>query len=179
MSTAVPLPPVSLEEFLARPEREDGQREELIDGEVVVSPNVKADHTEVVRRLSQELLQPLARQGFVILTDFACLLEQRSLPNPDVGVVRKETWDAALRCDWLREAPSLAIAVASPGNRKLQRKAALYLDHGAEQVWIVYPRRRTVTVHTVEETSEARLDESVEFQGCTVAVADLFQGLSS
>ena len=37
---------ITLEEFLSRPEREDGQREELVDGEVIVSPGAKPSHAE-------------------------------------------------------------------------------------------------------------------------------------
>ena len=44
MSTAVLPSEMSLEEFQARPEREDGQCEELIEGELIVSPDPKVDH---------------------------------------------------------------------------------------------------------------------------------------
>ena len=98
-----------------------------------------------------------------------------SLPNTDVCVIHRDRWEAANLDDFLREAPALAVEVASPGNRKLRRKALLYLEHGAEQVWIVYPKTRRVLVMTPEnEDYEARIDESVEFHGVTVLVRDMF-----
>lgn len=172
MSTAVLL--MSLEEFLARPDREDGQWEELIEGELIVSPNVKATHSEIVRRLSRRLAA-LEEQGFVVLTDFACILPQHSMPNPDLGVVRRERWDAALTKEtYLQGPPDLVIEVASPGNRKLERKAVLYQEHCAEQSWTVYPKTRTVTILTAEGSREARVGETLEFHGVTVPVAEIF-----
>jgi hypothetical protein len=38
----------SLHEFLARPDRDDHQREELIDGELIVSPGAKVSHAALV-----------------------------------------------------------------------------------------------------------------------------------
>ena len=168
--------PLTVEEFLARSEREDGCVEELIDGEVIVSPNAKYNHSLIVTRLVKALL-PLEDQGFVVLGEVTCYLDERSLPNPDVAVVRQAVSETALRDGWLRQASELAVEVVSPGNRKLLRKVELYLANGAEQVWLVDPRRKTITVHTVEGFSEARLGESVEFHGCTVPVSTLFEGI--
>lgn len=175
MSTAVLR--TSIEEFLARPEREDGFREELIEGELVVSPNVKRGHSELVRRLYRMLL-PLEEHGFVVVTEFACFLAEasiESLPNPDLGVLPVEQWNAIDSDKWLEQAPELTIEVASPGNRRLARKAALYLEHGARQVWLVFPNSRNVLVYTADgEMRDAGQRDTVEFHGVTVAVADLF-----
>jgi Uma2 family endonuclease len=167
---------VTVEQFLARPQPEDGHFEELIDGAVIVSPNAKIIHTELVGRL-MEFLQPLRQQGFVVRGELACFLEEGSLPNPDLAVIRRDRWQESLQGDWFRQAPDLTVEVLSPGNRKMVRKADLYLQHGAEQVWLVDAKRKTITVFTNEEVAEARLGESVEFHGCTVSVAALFEGL--
>lgn len=144
MSTAVL--PISIQQFLDRPPRTDGLREELIQGEIVLSPNVKRGHSEIQRRISV-LLRPLEQTGYVVLAEFACsFIDQtsESLPNPDLGVVLAEEWNAVDDDAWLERAPALMVEVASPSNRKLHVKAALYLEHGAEQVWSVFPKTRTV-----------------------------------
>jgi Uma2 family endonuclease len=172
MSTAVHL--LTLEEFLARPERDDWQREELIEGELILSPGPKVLHAFVVEQL-RERLRPLKDQGFVVASDFACVLPNASVPTPDLAAVRRERWEeAACKDEWPIESPELAVEVFSPGNRRLHRKAALYLEHGAEQVWIVYPKRRTVSVFTPEGTSEARMGEALEFHGVKVLVDEIF-----
>jgi hypothetical protein len=51
----------------------------------------------------------------------------------------------------------------------------LYLQNGAEQVWIVYRETQTIVVVTQDETREARVSESVEFGGVRLVVAELFK----
>ena len=97
------------------------------------------------------------------------------MPIPDLAAVRRERWEQALGEDaWLEGAPELVIEVSSPSNRRLPHKAAVYLEHSAEQVWIVYPKTQTVSLHTLERTSEARSGESLEFHGVAVEVKEIF-----
>lgn len=175
MSTAVSVPRLlTIEQFLKRPPRTDGQREELIEGEVCVSPNVKRGHTEIVRRLGIAF-RPLENLGYVILTDFACAFMPKrrgqSLPNPDLGVALATEWNAVPNNAWLDRSPALVVEVNSPGNRQLQRKAAIYLDHGAVQVWLVYPQSHRVRVITQDgEDFEVRRGETLEFRGLHIDV---------
>jgi hypothetical protein len=84
---------MSVEEFLQRPELWDGNHEELIEGEIYVSPNAKPRHNVVVDRV-QERLQPLKKQGFVVLGEVACQVNDSSLPNTDVAVIHQDRWEA-------------------------------------------------------------------------------------
>ncbi|MDQ2947467.1 MAG: Uma2 family endonuclease [Acidobacteriota bacterium] len=171
MGSAIGL--LTLEEFLARPDRDDGQREELIEGELVVSPGAKVSHAAIVGRLRASLAL-LEKQGYVLANDFACIIGT-SMPIPDLAAVSQDRWRNAAEHDaWLPGSPELVIEVASPSNRKLHRKAEAYLEHGAEQVWIVYRNTRTVTVVTAEGTTEARMGETVAFHGVRVPVESIF-----
>lgn len=164
---------VTVEEFLARPDREDGQREELIEGEIVLSPEPKPLHAQIVGRL-RDALAPLKQQGFVIEGPFGCQLPD-SLPGPDLGVMRAERWQEAVRNDAYPEgSPDLVIEVQSPSNRQLGRRASLYLEQGAEAVWIVYPKRRTIVVYDQDGVREARQNEQLDFHGVTVEVSAIF-----
>jgi Uma2 family endonuclease len=174
MSTAVQPHGMTVEEFLERPERWDGNHEELIEGEIYVSPNNKPRHSEVVRRIERRLL-PLEQQGFVVLGEVACRVTDSSLPNTDAAVVSREHWEAGGWDNFLRESPALVVEVASPNQmRKLLTKAALYLEHGAEQVWIAYPQKRVVQVLTVDGSREAREGETVEFHSIIIPVSEIF-----
>jgi hypothetical protein len=51
----------------------------------------------------------------------------------------------------------------------------LYLEHGAEQVWIVYRKTTTIFVMTEEDTREARVSEFVEFHDVRVAVGEVLE----
>lgn len=172
MSTAVHHH-ISLADFMARPDREDDRHEELIEGELIVSPGAKFWHAAIVDRI-RERLAPLKQKGYVLANDFSCILGKTSMPAPDLAAVSTKRANHAEDNDgWLDGSPELVIEVASPSNRKLQRKATLYLEYGAEQVWIVYRNTKTVTVMTPEGTTEVRMGETLEFHGVNVAVASV------
>jgi Uma2 family endonuclease len=89
-------------------------------------------------------------------------------------VVRRERMmEAVRRNDWMQGAPDLVVEISSPSNRRLQSKADLYLRHGAEQVWTVYPKRRVAIVSIEDGPREAREGETVEFSGVVLNVRDL------
>ena len=56
--------------------------------------------------------------------------------------------------DWVHGSPELVIEVNSRSNRRLNQKPDLYLKHGAEQVWTVYPKRQTMLVATPDDLRE-------------------------
>jgi Uma2 family endonuclease len=177
MSAAIFPSRITVEEFLLRSERPDGMQEELIDGEIVVSPNTKKLHTEVAANV-YDLLLPLKKHAFTVLGETACRLSDDSLPNTDVSVILRERWRAVAPDDFLPESPALAIEVHSPKNvrSRLLRKVELYLEHGAEQCWIVYPKQRKIVRYFPDGTSEEkRLGDSISFHGCTFEVADVFE----
>ena len=164
---------ISLEEFIDRPDREDNRREELIEGEVILSPGAKVWHAGIVSRL-RDALAPLSGKGYILLNDFACILGSISMPIPDLAVVTEQRFKVAeASADWLQGSPELVVEVSSPSNGKLHRKADIYLEHGAEQVWIIYPKTRTVTVVTPDGSSEARMGETLEFHGVPVQVSEM------
>jgi len=166
--------PITLEEFLARPDRQDTRREELIEGEIVLSPEPKPLHSEIITRL-QKALVPLETLGFVVRGGFSCILPPGSAPGPDLAAIRQERWLEAIRNDaFLQGSPELVIEVRSPSNRQLGRKASLYLQHGAEAVWVVYPKRRAIVNHDQDGARESRENEQLEFHGVTVELAAIF-----
>ena len=173
MSTVVHQ--ITLEQFMARPDREDDQREELILGELVLSPSAKFWHSAIVRRFRLRLAAlESPSHGFVITNDFACVLGKLSMPAPDLAAVSIERANQAEDSDgWLEGSPELVVEVASPSNRNLQRKAELYLAHGAEQVWIVYRNTKTVTVMSRSETTVVGMGEILEFHGVGMTVASI------
>jgi Uma2 family endonuclease len=63
---------------------------------------------------------------------------------PDVSV----TWPDQPVDEWLLGAPMIAVEIASRGNtaEEIEGKVAAYLDEGAAEVWIIYPKTRTMRV---------------------------------
>src|SRR6478672_13346399 len=120
MSTASLPVEMSLKQFQARPPREDGGREELIEGELVVSPDPKADHAYIAE-IIREALRPLLSKGYFIANNSSCVLAPRSMPSPDLFVLSRERMlEAARRGDWIQGAPDLVVEISSPSNGRLQ-----------------------------------------------------------
>lgn len=166
---------LSVEEYLQLPPRDDGPSDELIDGEIVLSPSAKPLHAKIVRGLIK-LLEPLEMRGYQLAADFGCILGGYSLPGPDLAAINNERWNNLEDDEYLRGSPELVMEVFSPGNRKglMAQKAALYLQYGARAVWIVYPKRQTVVVHDADGEAEVRCGENLEFSGVTIPVARIF-----
>ena len=168
---------MTVEEFVELPEREDGFHQELIEGEIVLSPSAKPSHSKVEVRLIK-LLLPFEKLGFAIGIEFACILGPRSLPGPDLGLIKAERWNST-GDNFLVGPPELVVEVFSPSNRKalMAQKAALYLRYGAEAVWVVYPKKRTVLVYEGDTVREFRCGEALSFHGVAVPVDAIFEGL--
>src|SRR3954464_7297746 len=106
MSTASLPVQMSLEQFQVRPRRTDGSREELIEGELVVSPDPKADHAYIAEMI-REAIRPLLSKGcFIDNNSSVVCWRPRSMPYPDLFVLRRERMlEAARRGDWIQGAP--------------------------------------------------------------------------
>ena len=59
----------------------------------------------------------------------------------------------------------------------MARKAAVYLEYGAQSVWIVYPARRTLVAHDTRGEAEFRVGELVEFSGIAIPIDQIFASL--
>jgi Uma2 family endonuclease len=92
--------------------------------------------------------------------------------------VRGERYDATPEGEYFREAPELVVEIRSPSNTgtQLRQKSWLYLEHGAEQVWIIQPESSNVVVLT-PQGDDRIVDESgtLEFRDLTIRVADLLR----
>lgn len=169
---------LSVEEYLARPPREDDLRDELIEGEIVLSPIRTPLHARIAATLF-EVLEPLRALGYARAMEFGCVLGERSLPGPDLAAIKAERWNNVGEDEYLIGSPELVVEVFSPSDRKgvMAQKAALYLQYGAEAVWVVYPKKRTVVVHDADGETEVRCGENLNFHSVVVPVSSIFEGL--
>ncbi len=155
---------VSLAEYLnyVAPE---GFDDELIEGEIILSPSPKVLHEDVCHALLRILDDALASSEFIARRGMSMALETyESMPRPDVLVTDRERWAQARENNaYPLGSPQLAIEVFSPGNRPglMQRKVSLYLKAGSLAVWVVYPARQTVMVHDAEGEREYRVGEEL------------------
>jgi Uma2 family endonuclease len=136
---------VTLAEYL-KMEYPDGVKDELIKGEVVISPAAKPNHQIIAKRLMELLNKTVDPAKFEVSFDNSIVVEPTdpaSMPRPDVFVMGRARFRAAAAEDRYPEgSPELAVEIVSPSNKKTE----LYLANGSLEVWIVYMKTRTVTV---------------------------------
>ena len=120
-------------------------KQELLDGELIELPPAKHSLSALAKRLVRLLTAVL--QDSRVWTEAAYWLERGRWLVPDVSV----SWpDQAVFDDWFQRSPMIAIENVSRGNtaEELELKTARYLEHGAAEVWVIYPRTGRMVVNS-------------------------------
>jgi len=150
MASLAKGPPITIEQYESF-EGYPGLRDELIHGEIVMSPQPKPFHQQVSDNVRALLDEAIRHQPYVARQNTNIKFGQaHSMPAPDVFIVGRDAWKRACQLDeYLSQAPLLVVEVVSPANRRarVEEKARLYLSQGVAMVWIVYPKRKVVLVH--------------------------------
>jgi Uma2 family endonuclease len=141
---------------------DNGNRYEIFDGSLLVSPPPAIPHASAVVKICR-LLDAQPPEHLVAVENLGVLIRGgRSLLVPDLTLIRAEALEraaAALR------APDalLVIEVLSPGNagRDLVIKRHEYAAGGIPQYWIVDKNERILTVLTRPEQGKGYLDATV------------------
>jgi Uma2 family endonuclease len=144
----------------------DGNRYEIIEGELFVSCSPGLTHERVLFRLillignfleTNPIGEAVANVG-VILSDFSGVI-------PDMVVFLNKQRDTIINNDRLKGPPALVIEILSPGPANIRRdrvtKLQLYAKHGVSEYWIVDPRNATLERYA-EQGSSLVLFETLE-----------------
>ncbi|MCI0457871.1 MAG: Uma2 family endonuclease [Gemmataceae bacterium] len=163
----------------------DGQRVELIDGDVMVQSPQKFGHYATVDRVA-EVLRALFGAGFWVRIQGPMAFGAFSEPEPDVSV-------AAGRREDYSDHPTTAVLLVEVSDTTLaydqNRKASLYATVGVREYWIVNLVDRQVEVYrnprpdNTQDFGHGYADRQVlvapaalaplALPGATVQVADL------
>jgi Uma2 family endonuclease len=165
---------------------DDGQRHELIGGELRTMPPSGWEHGWVVVRVTRPLAEYVDANKLGVVcgaeTGFILASEPDTVRAADVAFVRRERVLAAgdVKGYW-PGAPDLAVEVVSPHDRytEVDAKVAAWLAHGTRLVLVVNPRRRVVVVHrprrAVRELTERDvLDGEDLLPGWKLPVREIF-----
>ena len=167
---------LTFEQFEKYPD--DGHKHELLQGEHIISPPPKSDHSDIQHMLLR-VLQPYVDQHRLgdVRIEAGFKLSDDTWVQPDVSFLRT----AQLRTrplGYFEGAPALAIEVASESNTaaQLDLKLELYFAHGAEEVWVVYPQTRRVRTHFPDGHSETLANglQSELFPGLSAPLSAIF-----
>lgn len=129
---------------------DDGNKYELVRGELFVTPPPSYDHETILAVLT-DLLAPYVRAHGLghVFHPKSVLRFEGSEVEPDLMVRAAHPDRRGNDSDWDRApVPILLVEVASDHTRRRDRreKKSLYLDAGVEEYWMVDSESRAITI---------------------------------
>lgn len=137
---------------------DDGNRYELVRGDLFVTPPPSVEHEEIAARLAAILTPYVDAQhlGYV-QRPRAVLRFDGSEAEPDLLVRAKHPTPTGRDRDWdTAPIPILVVEILSPVTARRDRgeKKALYMDAKVDEYWIVDPE--TLTIEVISRSAAAR-----------------------
>jgi len=146
---------------------EDGNRYEIVDGELYVAKQPHLHHQIVCSKIVAllEHWSELTHMGVAIFTPGVIFTNDNAVV-PDVVWISYERLATALQADGkLHSSPELVIEVLSPGaeneRRDLELKLKLYSRRNAKEYWIANWQERTLEVYR-RENAELKLVKTLD-----------------
>ena len=173
---------LTVKEFLAQ-KFPEGQRVELVEGEIVAMGSAGARHETVKANILRILIIHLDRSPIGrVFSETMFRLGELEARIPDVSLLLNEQVPAPLPEGLFEIGPALAVeVVSSESATDLEKKVQLYLEKGSRSVWVVYPEQRTV--HVFDPSGAGRVlrgEQRLEVDWLpdfSVPVARFFDGL--
>jgi Uma2 family endonuclease len=149
---------------------DDGNRYELVKGELLTMSPTGGKHGVVAMRLSRVLANYIEDSDlgltFAAETGFRLEQDPDTVLAPDFAFVSKDRISTLPDDGYVRVAPDLVVEVISPSqsDKEMRLKAELWISLGVKRVWLVQPKKRTVELF--EKTDEhVLLRENDELTG--------------
>lgn len=164
---------------------DDGNRYEIIDGELYVTPSPRRSHQDVLGTLYYLMRDFLERHpvGKCTISPFDVILGPATVVVPDLVFVSTERL-AISEERGMTAAPDLVVEVLSDSTwrRDFGVKFRLYESRGVREYWIIDPDERRVEIHVLEsgalvkklEASAGEIASPVVLPGLQVPLARLF-----
>ena len=172
----------TIEDIYSLPE---GQRAELIDGQIYMMAPPNARHQDIIFSLSRKIADYIdENKGTckIYLAPYAVFLnaDDKNYVEPDISVICDKSKLDDKGC---HGAPDWIVEVVSPSTQRMDYSVKLfkYRTAGVREYWIVNPLKKVVQTYSFEgeEDSNAFLfDEEIPvhiFDGLTIKVSELLQ----
>ena len=163
----------------------DGQRAELIDGQVYMMAPPSRKHQRITVELSTVINNFIkSRNGSceVDIAPFAVFLNQddKNYVEPDISVICSPE---KLTDKGYAGAPDWVIEIVSPSSQRMDYLTKLfkYRTAGVREYWIVNPMTETVQVYSFEDTEDSTqfsFDDSIAsgiYDGFVICIRELLK----
>ncbi len=141
----MPAAKLTYADYLRLPD--DGQRYEILDGQVVVSPSAGSSHQGIQAVLLYHFVARIQRRRRGrVFGDLDCHLAEHDIVRPDLLVVLP-AHKGRITETHIVGTPDLVVEILSPGNaaRDRSQKKHRYEVAGTPELWLVDGKKRTVT----------------------------------
>ncbi len=146
MVAARPAIKFTYEDYRNTPE---GERYELLDGELIMPPAPSIGHQRIDTSLGSLLHTFVKKMGLgeVFHAPTDVVFTDTNVVQPDILYVSNER-SHVITTDNIRGAPNLIVEILSPSTARYDRtlKRTLYARHGVGEYWLADPHDKTVTV---------------------------------
>jgi Uma2 family endonuclease len=160
---------------------DDGQRYQVLDGELCVTPSPSTRHQATSLPLSSALHVHVTqhRLGRVFAAPTDVMLRDdpdiATIVQPDVLFIATDRL-GIISARGIEDAPTLAVEILSPSTTDLdrRRKRELYARHGLPYYWIVDPDARAIEMYGLTRGAYELIERG---SGSTVVAVEPFAGL--
>ena len=166
---------ITVDEFLAQPE--NGERMELVDGEIIMSPKARFDHQRMVAYLSYLLLERVGSSGFVVVDKEMVVSSQNGhgqVRVPDLCYIRQSRHEI-ISDEAIRGPADIVIEILSEATEETDRitKRDEYRVTGVPEYWIVDLSARAVLIHYFAQDRQGLFQGDDEFESEVLKAAEL------
>ncbi len=172
---------VSADEYRDLPD--DGNRYELVRGDMVVAPTPRRKHQQIALELAYGLNAFVIKRGFgwAFIAPFDVYLNTYEVYQPDIVVILKAN-ASRLTEDGMYGPPDLVVEILSPTNRKqdLVVKATECAKSGVPEYWVIDPDVDRIEVNRLHEGALEALPQKGRFirssivRGFKIASSQIF-----
>ena len=179
--------PFTYQEYVLLPE--DGQRYEVLNGELIMVPAPITIHQRISTRIETELIKYLEKNktGEFFHAPYDVVLSDRVVVQPDILFVSKKNSHIIGEKN-ISGAPDLVIEIIShsTGYYDLVEKKDIYETYGVKEYWIVDPMKRRVEIYVNRKNKFEQLMRieqdgilnSTVLEGFILEYKTIFQNLS-
>lgn len=147
----------------------DGQRAELIDGQMYMMAPPSRKHQQLLLSLSRKIADYIDKKGGsceVDIAPFAVFLnkdDKKNYVEPDISVICNTDKLTDKGCIG---APDWIIEIVSPGSRRMDYYTKLfkYRTAGVREYWIVDPEKNRILIYNFEseDTGDYTFSETIK-----------------
>lgn len=182
MAISKPVQLKTIEDFETFLQEHPDRLYELINGEIVEKVPTE-EHSLIAGNIFAELRSfvkkyDLGRVAFEVRRQIPD--DEHNARLPDVEFTSKNRLLPIVREGAVPQMPDLAVEIKSPSDTYigLREKAIYYLKNGSSLVWLVYPEKQQIEIHTDNAVHTLNMDDNLDggdvLPNFELAVSDVF-----